>query len=182
MAKSLEIVNVLLVDNEDNYAWLLQQSLHSFHGHKFQLTRVHDAEAALEKLTRGDEFDIVVTEYHLSGKNGVDLSRTISEKKVRIPIILITDERELRVAVEAMKFGVEEYLIKDEAVDTALPRTILAVLERSLQSHPGMASHHYRVADSCLFEEFHVGRVMPWQAAAFADCQISIHCDDADDH
>jgi signal transduction histidine kinase len=42
----------------------------------------------------------------------------------------LTSNRDFRLAIEAMKYGVEDYLVKDEAVDSVLPRTIVNILER----------------------------------------------------
>ncbi|HEX7573797.1 MAG TPA: response regulator, partial [Bacteroidota bacterium] len=62
--------------------------------------------------------------------NGLEVTRQIREKNIDIPIIFLTSNRDFRLAIEAMKFGVEDYLVKDEAVDSVLPRTIVNILER----------------------------------------------------
>jgi signal transduction histidine kinase len=49
---------------------------------------------------------------------------------IEIPIIFLTSNRDFRLAIEVMKYGVEDYVVKDEAVDSVLPRTILNILER----------------------------------------------------
>ena len=54
----------------------------------------------------------------------------IRQRNIETPIIFLTSNRDFRLAIEVMKFGVEDYLIKDEAVDSVLPRSIVNILER----------------------------------------------------
>src|SRR6266581_8556152 len=64
----------------------------------------------------------------------------------------------------------------------AAENKVHSILQRLLGSQPRTTSHHYRVADGRLFEELHVAGVMPRQTSCFADGEITIYCDDADDH
>ena len=43
-------------------------------------------------------------------------------------------------------------------------------------------AHHHRVPRSRLFEEFHIGRVVPGKFPALSDSPVSIYCDDSNDH
>jgi len=62
--------------------------------------------------------------------NGLEVTKRIREKKIAVPIIFLTSSRDFRLAIEVMKYGVDDYLVKDEATDTVLPRTVVNVLER----------------------------------------------------
>ena len=74
--------------------------------------------------------DLLVIDYFLPEMNGLQLTQQIRARKIDIPIIFLTSNRDFRLAIEVMKYGVEDYLIKDEAVDSVLPRTIMNILER----------------------------------------------------
>jgi DNA-binding NtrC family response regulator len=123
-------ITVLIVDDDIAYAKLVQQNLQKFTGKKFNILWKQNAEAALEELQRKKSVDIILMEYFLPGKNGLDLVKEVREGSIETPIIFLTATKDYRVAIEAMKIGVEEYLLKEEASETFLPRTILNVLDR----------------------------------------------------
>jgi len=60
----------------------------------------------------------------------IEIIKKIYEEKIRIPIILLTSNRDFKIAIEAMKYGVEDYILKEDAADTMLPRSIINVIER----------------------------------------------------
>jgi DNA-binding NtrC family response regulator len=121
---------VLLVDDDITYANLAQQNLQKFGGRKFNILWKQNAETAMAELQRNTSIDIILMEYYLPGKNGVEFVKEIRGGGIETPIILLTTTKDYRVAIEAMKIGVEEYLLKKETSETFLPRTILNVLDR----------------------------------------------------
>jgi len=141
-------VNVLLVDADITYAKLTQQHLTTFMGRRFNLLWKQAGNAALEELERNKKVDIVLTESHLPDMSGLELTRGIREKNIAVPIIFLTSEKDFRLAIEAMKTGAEEYLIKKETTDTILPRTILNILDRvELKRKIAEAEHNRVIAE-----------------------------------
>jgi DNA-binding NarL/FixJ family response regulator len=69
-------------------------------------------------------------DYFLPGTNGIEIIKKIFEEKIRIPIILLTSNRDFKIAIEAMKYGVEDYILKEDAANTLLPRSIVNMIER----------------------------------------------------
>ena len=107
-----------------------QHLLTRYQGRKFEILWKQSGREALEVLEKSPEIDLILMDYHLPEDNGLEVTRTIREKNIDIPIIFLTSNRDFRLAVEAMKYGVEDYLVKDEAVDSVLPRAIVNILER----------------------------------------------------
>jgi DNA-binding NtrC family response regulator len=121
---------VLLVDDDLAYANLAQQNLQKFSGRKFNILWKQNADTAVDELQRNKSIDIILMEYYLPGKNGLELVKELRERKIETPIIFLTTTKDIRVAIEAMKIGVEEYLLKEEASETFLPRTIFNILDK----------------------------------------------------
>lgn len=73
------------------------------------------AEEALDNL-RGKEaaFDIIVADHGLPGMNGLDFCREVIAENVPLPLVLLTGSGTEEIAVQAMKAGVHDYIIKDE--------------------------------------------------------------------
>lgn len=122
-------IKILTVDDDPEYVSVVKHYLRSFQQRSFDVTWVSDGETALQQLS-ASAFDIILMDYYLPNSNGLEIAQKIVDAKIDIPIILLTANKDFHLAVEAIKFGVEEYLVKDEAVDTVLPRTIINVVER----------------------------------------------------
>ena len=125
-----EIINLLFVDDDAGYMAVAQQLLAKYQGKKFNIIWKQDGPAALEELRNNKRIDLVLVDYYLPEINGMEVTKLIRENKIDVPIIFLTSNRDFRLAIEAMKFGIEDFLMKDEAVDSVLPRTIVNILER----------------------------------------------------
>jgi len=123
-------IRVLFVDDDTSYMAVAQHLLSKYQGRKFEILWKQSGRGALEVLEKSPEIDLILMDYHLPEDNGLEVTRKIREKNVDIPIIFLTSNRDFRLAIEAMKYGVEDYLVKDEAVDSVLPRAIVNILER----------------------------------------------------
>jgi CheY-like chemotaxis protein len=123
-------IRVLLVDDDSDYADVAKHLLNSFQNKKFDLIWKQDGESALEILRSTKNIDVVLMDYYLPNKNGLEITKQLYDDKISIPIIFLTANKDFHVAVEAIKYGAEDYLIKTEAVGTVLPRMIVNVIER----------------------------------------------------
>ena len=125
-----DVINLLFVDDDTGYIAVAQQMLSKYQAKKFNVVWKQDGKSATEELSKNTSIDMVLIEYYLPEINGLDVTRSIREKKFEVPIIFLTSSRDFRLAIEAMKYGVEDYIVKDDAGDSVLPRTIVNILER----------------------------------------------------
>jgi DNA-binding NtrC family response regulator len=125
-----ETINLLFIDDDAGYMAVAQQLLAKYQGKKFNIIWKQDGLTALEELKTNKKIDLVLVDYYLPERNGLEVTRLIRENRIDVPIIFLTSNRDFRLAIEAMKFGIEDFMMKDEAVDSVLPRTIVNILER----------------------------------------------------
>ena len=125
-----ETINVLLVDDDASYFGITQHLLKQFSGKKFNLVWKDNGTKAIDELQNNKEIKIVLMDYFLPEKNGLEIAKEIRQKNISVPIIFLTSNKDFKIAIEAMKYNIEDYLIKDETVGTILPRAILTALER----------------------------------------------------
>lgn len=72
------------------------------------------AEDALQDLREhAAEFDILVTDYNLPGISGLALCEELLRRHVSLPLVVLTGAGSEHLAVEALKAGVNDYIIKD---------------------------------------------------------------------
>ena len=81
-----------------------------------EITHCARAEEAMEQLASEHSaapFDLIVTDYKLPGMTGLDFGLALLKAKISAPIVLLTGSGSEHLAVEALKAGVSDYLIKD---------------------------------------------------------------------
>src|SRR6185369_7221669 len=123
-----EKISILLVEDNKDFAKLLQVYLHRFEKDRFQIIWKENYSEAMAELAANANIDVVLMDYFLPGKNGFEISKEIIEKEIRIPIIFLTVNKDFDVVLKVMKLGIADYLVKEEISSPVLPRTILNVI------------------------------------------------------
>lgn len=126
----IETIDILLVDDDAVYANVARHHLSKYPNKKFNLIWKDNGEAGIQELKSNPNIKLVLLDYYLPDKDGLEVVKQIANENISLPIIFLTTHKNFKLAIEAMKLNVEDYLIKDETVDTMLPRAIITVLER----------------------------------------------------
>jgi FixJ family two-component response regulator len=124
-------IHVLLVDDDRSFARLVEHHLRQFQGREFSLTWKETVEDALDYLEHREPTDIILTDLAFPGSNGLDFCLQMNQREIDIPVVFVTAMRDYRVAVEALKLGVEDFLLKEDLSESLLPRTIANAFERA---------------------------------------------------
>lgn len=112
-------VRVLYVDDDPLLARLVQKALGRA---GFETSHAPDA-ASAEALLAVESFDALVLDHYLPTGTGLDILRRMRERGGRIPTIYVTGSSEATVAIDALKAGADDYVIKSTGEDfTALLR------------------------------------------------------------
>src|SRR5215470_1578417 len=99
---------VLAVDDQRYFRELITGLL----GHEgYEVTAVASGEEAVAALER-ERFDVVVTDLVMPGMSGTDLVRRIKATDPEQDVVVVTGVVDVRAAVDAMKLGASEYLLK----------------------------------------------------------------------
>jgi two-component system chemotaxis response regulator CheY len=71
-----------------------------------------DGLQALELYKASGGFDLVLTDWNMPGKSGVELVREIRAADPKVPIVMVTTESEKSRVLAAIEAGVSDYLVK----------------------------------------------------------------------
>ncbi len=123
-------VRLLLVEDNKDFAHLVQLFLRRHSGAAFEVRWAANGRDALKEIEADADLDVILMDYFLPGKNGLDVTREIRERGILIPVVFLTVNKDFDLAVEVLKLGVEDYLVKEEISTPVLPKTILSVIER----------------------------------------------------
>ncbi|MEK7249050.1 MAG: response regulator, partial [Bacteroidota bacterium] len=123
-------IRVLLVEDNPDFAKLVELFLKKHEPEQFQVTWKDNGADALSELSRNSSYDVILMDYFLPGLNGLEITRALQDMLIRIPVVFLTVNKDFDLAVEVMKLGIEDYLVKEEISTPVLPKTILNVIER----------------------------------------------------
>ncbi len=95
-----------------------------------QVEEVVAAEGFRRALSAGN-FDLVITDYQLRWTDGLTVLREIKSRYPNCPILMFTGSGNQEIAVEAMKAGVDDYIIKSPKHYIRLPVAVRSCLQRA---------------------------------------------------
>ena len=99
--------HILVVDDDDRIRNLLKDYLND---NKFLTSSAKDGNDAIEKISTF-EFDLIVLDVMMPGKNGFELTKEI-KKNNDVPIILLTAKGEVENRIKGLEYGADDYLGK----------------------------------------------------------------------
>ena len=77
-----------------------------------------------------ERFDVVILDYKLPDFSGIEILSRLRKQGGKIPVIIVTGQGDEKIAVEAMKCGAADYIVKEENYLTSLPKTIASVIDK----------------------------------------------------
>ena len=128
----MNAAKILLIEDDAGIGDTLQRVLRE-EGHEIATEQRGDE--GLARAAR-ESFNVVITDLKLPGLNGLELVRQLHLAQPRLPIILITAFGTTETAIEAMKFGAYDYLLKPFDISQMLELIRRAGDSNRLMSEP----------------------------------------------
>lgn len=119
----MQVHRILVVDDEVKMRRLLELSLKNM-GHEIVLAA--DGVEALDSC-RDAPFDLILTDLKMPRMDGLQLLKSLRERGEDVPVIVLTAFGTIETAVEAMKLGASDYIIRPfeiETVELAVTRAL----------------------------------------------------------
>ena len=123
-------VKVLLIEDDEDDVLLVREYLAESDNFKFELEWEPKPEQARLKMVLGSH-DVFLIDYRLGSETGLDLIKFVQQKGVITPSILLTGQGDLKVDLDATRFGAADYLIKTELNGPILERSIRYALSQA---------------------------------------------------
>lgn len=142
---------ILIIDDEaplrQTLARILQQA-------GFEVTTAEDGEQGLSFM-QTTRFELVFMDIRMPGMPGLEVLELVRSQHPNLPVVLFTAQPDLNSAVEALRRGATDYLLKPLKPQTIIERarTILAAQQkdrrrRELQAHIEMLQAELKALDS----------------------------------
>ena len=116
---------IFIVEDDAWYGEIL--SYHLGLNPDYKVTRFESAKECLANMSKKP--DLITIDFSLPDMKGDELFKRIQKIDPQLPVIFISSQEEISVAVELLKMGVSDYLVKDEATKDLLWNSIIRIRE-----------------------------------------------------
>lgn len=123
-------LHVLLIEDNAAEARLLQEILKGATKATFEFCHVQRLTEALIKLGEQNTFDIILLDLTLPDSQGLDSLPKLQQLPRSLPIVVLTHHQDEALALEAVKQGAQDYLVKRDVSLDVLLRSILYAIQR----------------------------------------------------
>ncbi len=131
-------VRVLLVDDEEQFVETLAQRLEA---RDYAVATAFNGDQALNYV-KAKEVDVVILDVLMPGLTGIDTLRAIKKIRPLTEVIMLTGHATVETAIEGMKLGAFDYLMK--------PTEINDLLAKITQAHRRKAEQEDRIRQATI--------------------------------
>ncbi len=111
-------MKVLVIEDDRTVGQFVQRGLEE---HGIHVDLVADGLEALQRGTRG-EYDVIVLDLRLPGMAGTEVLRTLRDRGVDTPVLVLTAQDAVESKVQALREGADDYVTKPFAFEELLAR------------------------------------------------------------
>ncbi|MGD0887254.1 MAG: ATP-binding protein [Thermodesulfovibrionales bacterium] len=124
-----EHINVLLVEDDPNDAQLILESLQYIRSITIKVHWSPNLSSALE-YHAPEAFDVIVTDLGLPESKGIESFLQLHAQYPNVPVIVLTGLSDQTLAVQAVRSGAQDYLVKGEVDSASLLKALRYSIER----------------------------------------------------
>ena len=118
-------MHILVIEDETKVASFIKRGLEAAH---YSVDVEHDGATGLNRLIEGD-YDLVILDVMLPKLDGLEVMKEIRQRRVNLPVLLLTAKVSLADKVAGLDLGADDYLTKPFAFEELLAR-VRALLRR----------------------------------------------------
>ncbi len=122
-------LRILLVEDNLGDVRLLQEMFSTERAGSYEITSLPRLGLALNHLAKGN-VDIVLLDLGLPDEEGIETVRRVRKLAPDVPLIVLTGRDDDEAVAEAMLEGAQDYLVKGQIENRALPRALRYAIER----------------------------------------------------
>jgi PAS domain S-box-containing protein len=128
-APPVTTLRVLLIDDDADQFSFTRAMLDGDPACEFRVDWASTFDGGLARLA-DRSYDAALVDYRLGARNGIELLRSETFRRARVPAIMLTGDADPRVDNEAMAAGAVDYLVKHEVTAATLKRALRYATER----------------------------------------------------
>ncbi len=126
----MSLANVLLVDDEIPFVETMSKRLKK---RDLDIISAFDGPAALQRLKESTAIEVVILDVKMPGIDGIETLRLIKRDFPLVEVIMLTGHATVESAIEGMKYGAFDYLMKPCDLEQLVAKVSEAASRRRLQ-------------------------------------------------
>lgn len=120
-------MKILLIEDNPDHTLLTKRVLKEAR-QDCEVDSVSEAEDGLKKIVE-QNYDLILCDYRLPKLSALEILKKIREKGQDLPFIVATSSGSEKIAVELMKEGASDYIVKDSSYEDSLPMVIQRAID-----------------------------------------------------
>jgi diguanylate cyclase (GGDEF)-like protein len=118
----------ILIADDDAFVRDMIACILEFGGYEIRTSENgHDA---FLKYMQEQDISLIVSDMNMPESDGLDLIRRLRKESCDVPIMILTANNEIRIALDAIRSGADDYLLKDENIQDTLLLSVEKVIEK----------------------------------------------------
>ncbi|MDJ0686938.1 MAG: hybrid sensor histidine kinase/response regulator [Xenococcaceae cyanobacterium MO_188.B32] len=126
-------VKILLIEDDLAEARLLQEVLKSFQLMQYSLVHVKRLQEGIDRLQQ-NSFDVILLDLTLPDSQGLESVKLLVDRAPKMPIVVLTNYNDDKLALQAVREGAQDYLVKRHVNVDVLVRSVQYAIERQKAS------------------------------------------------
>jgi signal transduction histidine kinase len=128
------LLKILLIEDSLAEARLLQEVLKQANSKQFSVVHVKRLQEALKVLNQDAKFDVILLDLTLPDSHGLESLAPLIATDSSLPIVVLTNTNDDELAIEAVRQGAQDYLVKRQVTCDLLVRSLCYAIERKQMS------------------------------------------------
>jgi len=123
----MSIANVLLVDDEVSFVETFSERLEM---RNLEISKAFSGEEALQVLEKNHNIEVIILDVRMPGMDGIETLVKIKEKLPLVEVIMLSGHADVESAIDGMKQGAFDYLMKPCDIDQIIAKVSDAVAKK----------------------------------------------------
>ena len=123
----MSIANVLLVDDEVSFVETFSERLEM---RNLEISKAFSGEEALQVLEKNHNIEVIILDVKMPGMDGIETLVKIKEKLPLVEVIMLSGHADVESAIDGMKQGAFDYLMKPCDIDQIITKVSDAVAKK----------------------------------------------------
>jgi DNA-binding NtrC family response regulator len=128
----MAVANVLLVDDEVPFVETMTKRLTK---RDLNIVSAFEGQEAIETLEKGRDIEVVILDVKMPGMDGIEVLREIKKRHPLVEVIMLTGYATVESAIEGMKLGAFDYLMKPCDIEQLISKVREAAARKRQQEN-----------------------------------------------
>lgn len=124
-------MNLFIVDDDKLVVSDLKIYLNYRFGNDINISTFNDGESCLKKVDK--DTHIVILDYFLNGKNGLEILKLIKEINPKTEVIMLSSNEDISLAIQSFRNGASDYVIKGDGALKKIKKIIYHIITEPIQ-------------------------------------------------